>query len=660
MTEAPARAAWIVAPLTAGVPAAIIFLLWTTRDGGYATTTWMPSALFLGSLLVLLVWFGPGITASRRMLVALGCFSAFTVWSFCSVAWADVRGDAWEGANRTLLYLLVFAAFGLWRWRVRDAAVLLGALSVGIAGAGLVALAAAIAADDPTTSFIGRRLAEPTGYYNATAAILLGALWPAAYLAARSELPVAARALMFGVSPVLLCLAFLSQSRGSVVALAISLIVYLAVVSGRLRALFALIPIGLVTAVAVSQLLQVHESFGTPRFAGELKDALLLVLASGAVAGVVGLVIAFVDNRVQLSAAFVRGLSRAALAAGTLAATIVAAAAFIVGSPTERLDRAWNDFRRDAPRSSTDLNLTSGVGSNRYDFWRVALSEARSSPVVGIGADNFAAPYLRDRQSDEEPLYAHSLELDVLSQTGIVGVALIVAGLAFALGAVVLVRARLSTFGRGLAAAAIASFAYWLAHASVDWFWQFPGVTAPALACLALAGGLWEAPVPDPRGLGVAGRTTFTAVAAVAALSLVFPWLGAVELRRASAVWQQSPATAYGRLERARSLNPLTDRPDHVEGVIAGRLGDWERMRSSFLRSLARNPWSWYAHLEIALAEAQLGRRGAALRQLAQAKELNPREPMIGVVRRRLLSGERVAPAEIDALFRKRTRDRTS
>ena len=40
------------------------------------------------------------------------------------------------------------------------------------------------------------------------------------------------------------------------------------------------------------------------------------------------------------------------------------------------------------------------------------------------------------------------------------------------------------------AAAATAIFVYWLLHASVDWFWEFPGLTAPALACLGLAAAL--------------------------------------------------------------------------------------------------------------------------------------------------------------------------
>ena len=51
---------------------------------------------------------------SAPVKVALAALAAYTALSFLSILWADVPGDAWEGANRTLLYLLVFALFACW------------------------------------------------------------------------------------------------------------------------------------------------------------------------------------------------------------------------------------------------------------------------------------------------------------------------------------------------------------------------------------------------------------------------------------------------------------------------------------------------------------------------------------------------------------------
>ena len=71
----------------------------------------------------------------------------------------------------------------------------------------------------------------------------------------------------------------------------------------------------------------------------------------------------------------------------------------------------------------------SGLGSNRYDFYRVSLDEFTAHPVGGIGADNFQQQYLRHGRSSETPRYPHSVELRTLAQTGIVGALLAIVGL---------------------------------------------------------------------------------------------------------------------------------------------------------------------------------------------------------------------------------------
>ena len=54
--------------------------------------------------------------------LALACLAAYTALSFLSILWAAAPAEAWEGANRTLLYLLVFALFSLWPRRGASAA----------------------------------------------------------------------------------------------------------------------------------------------------------------------------------------------------------------------------------------------------------------------------------------------------------------------------------------------------------------------------------------------------------------------------------------------------------------------------------------------------------------------------------------------------------
>src|SRR5207253_3550789 len=116
-------------------------------------------------------------------------------------------------------------------------------------------------------------------------------------------------------------------------------------------------------------------------------------------------------------------------------------------------------------RASTHLV---SLGSNRYDFWRVALGRFEAHPVEGVGARGFYSAYLERRRSHESPLRAHSVYLDALSEEGIVGFALLVGALGL------LVAALVRRLDRAAVAAAFAAGVYFLTHAGVDWLWTFP------------------------------------------------------------------------------------------------------------------------------------------------------------------------------------------
>src|SRR6185436_10711390 len=138
------------------------------------------------------------------------------------------------------------------------------------------------------------------------------------------------------------------------------------------------------------------------------------------------------------------------------------------------------------PASDTSY-FSAGVGGNRYDFWRVAWNEFKAHPVAGVGVDNFQLDYLRDRRSIEEPLYPHSVELRLLSETGVVGAALFLAFVACVVAALRRLR-RFPPDRRALAGGAVAVVVYFVIHGSIDWFWEIPA--AGGLAILALGGAV--------------------------------------------------------------------------------------------------------------------------------------------------------------------------
>ena len=124
----------------------------------------------------------------------------------------------------------------------------------------------------------------------------------------------------------------------------------------------------------------------------------------------------------------------------------------------------------------------SGFDTNRLDFWRVAVMQFREHPLGGIGSENFAVAYARERQSGEETLYPHSFVLEVLAQTGVVGSILFLAFLVAALTAAVASRSRREGVDRAVCSVCLVVFAYWFAHASIDWFWELPRSPHPRSA----------------------------------------------------------------------------------------------------------------------------------------------------------------------------------
>jgi tetratricopeptide (TPR) repeat protein len=373
----------------------------------------------------------------------------------------------------------------------------------------------------------------------------------------------------------------------------------------------------------------------------------------------------------------------AAVALTTLVA-VLAGGWVAAGDPVARARHAWDTFKsgRGYAANGSGNRLTSGLGSQRYDFYRVALDEFLAHPLVGIGADNFQQQYLVHGRGDETPHYPHSVELRTLSQTGMAGALLALVGL----GAALTVGWRALRRGfdpleSAVVAAALAGYAYWVIHGSFDWFWEFAGLGAPAFAMLGLAcalaprrsipeaayGSGGSAPsassaaqhagaprLPEAalvssrrsrlRGLNIQRLGILAgAIAALgAAASLAAPWLSRLQVQSAAQIWPKAPAAAYSRLNDAARLNPLSDESYLVAGSIALRFGDLQRANHEFALALQRTPGDAYAALERGAIASAKGDRHGALPLLERAAFLNPRDPLAREALRLVRRGGRV------------------
>jgi O-Antigen ligase len=660
--------AWIAAvarspELIPGVAALAVFLFWATAQGGVMATDSYPGALFLlGVLSATLYAFRARL--SRLPLVAIALLGGFALWNFLSIAWADDQGAAWDGANRCLLYLTAFAIFALPPWGPRGAAALVGLYAVGIAVIGGTVLLKAADSANPLEYFIAGRFAEPTGYHNANAALFTSAIFPAVFLASRRETPWPARGLMLASAGVLFQLALLPQSRGWLIATPLALLAYLVLVPGLVRSLTMFFPLAIVLALTAPPVLDVFDTSDDPSVLGPaLDDARAAILLAAAALFVIGCLTGIADRRLEPSSQIAVSGNRAMLgAAGVIALAGMIVAISIIGNPVSWAGDRWSDFKegRFEYRTGGGSRLGEGLGSNRYDFWRVAADEFKNYPVIGVGSENFAQDYVRERDSDEEPTHPHNLSLRILAQTGVVGAALFVGFLVATLIGVGRTRLRSSDpLARGIGGLAAVVFVYWFAHSTGDWFWAFPALSAPVFAWLGLGmrvgadrglpatptwGNDWERPV----------AVAAVAVVVFAALSLALPWTAAVDTEKAAETWGANPNAAYDRLDRAADLNFLSANPYLVEGAIASRLDQPRRMRIAFGRALDRDPHNWYATLELAALDAIEGDTQSALERLQRVSELNPRERVTDQVRQGMLSGTPVSLETLDAIFLER------
>jgi O-Antigen ligase len=601
---------------------ATITIAWAWLNGGFTTTTWYLGGLLIAGFLVTQI-LGGAIGFSRApIMLAVGLLGAFAAFEGLSILWASSKGDAWDAANLTCVYVFVMLLFSGWRASVPERQLLVALYVTAIAGVGVLTLFKA--SHDVAGSFVTERLGAPTGYPNASAALFLIPFFPAVALGASRSLAVPVRALAVGAAAALACVAYVPESRGALYMFPLACLLLVCLATARITMIVTLAVALAPTAILIHPLSQPYEAVGERLRAAATHHAAVLTLLAAISAAAAHVLVAIVDRRLPSTPhAWIR---RAGLV--STAVVIIAAVAFAaVHHPLATERRLWSSFRSEDTTQTAGSTRFGSLGSHRYDFWRVSLDLAKDHPAGGVGAGNFGEHYLQSRRTGEQPQFPHSVEMSVVSQTGAIGTTLFLLFVAFAALAVVRNR-RHGGAAAALGAGGATAFAYWLLHGSVDWLWEFPALGAGAFMLLGIAAGpamLSRVPLKLPVAVAV--------ITAAIAVSFIAPWASAKQVTRASEIWRADPAAAYTALDQAADLNPLSDGPPVVEGTIAAERGDVERMRASFERAIARDPNNWFSRLQLAVALAQRHRWGAAEKAAEQAARLDPLEPAIPTIR---------------------------
>lgn len=493
-------------------------------SGGYLPANWMPGTLVVGllGLTIALARIYPRRPRQLSLLV-IGLFGLYALWVTLSLIWAESLTRAWlEGARTfSFLILLVLALVFLTDAKARTTFRYLLLLSVLV----LVGVATfrLWSTGNISLMFEEGRFAYPTSYPNSAAALYLISFWPLMWLASGGEERSFVRGAALGLATAVLGYAILTQSRGAIWSLGVTVLIMFVISPARMRLLLYLVVPALLLFYEYPALNQ-YWAKGPEAIGGGLGARTIFVAAL--VAGLVGLVLALLERWIHVS-------SRMKLTFGIVIALIVIGGASYgitvgtanVGGPWSWTTRSWNEFTGQS-NTQSESEMTNRVAyfssAGRVSIWKVAWTEFVQHPVIGVGADNFVFEYDRLRtKSYYKPQQAHSIELQVLSETGLVGGVLAFGAMILALGAIIWVRfsagwakarerwltkpnteppaveetgrhllPRPSRWGDNPAAygweiALVGAIMYWLIHASVDWLWQTAGVAIPVLLFLA-------------------------------------------------------------------------------------------------------------------------------------------------------------------------------
>lgn len=601
--------------------------------GYYGPTVWEPISLGCLALLLALLLARPA-TLRGASVVAVAGLLALWLWSLLSSVWAEAGDQAVTDANRWLLYAVVLALLLLLGRGPAARRLLIGSATAGVLAV-VVYVLARLLLDQGGDLFVGNRLNEPLNYVNGDTAYLLVGFWPLVAVAERWRSPVVGGLSVFAAVQ-LLAMAILTQSRGGALALAATTAALLIVVPGRLPRAWALVAISLGVAISLPALRDVinagQNGLTTPPDS-TLRAAAQASLAGGAVAGAGWAAAA--SGAAALSRRSTRvGSSLRLTSIGAVTLIAVAGAAVALFPPGQRIDEIRDQFRAFTELRSVDPTdrLASG-GGHRYDYWRIALNQFKDHPLGGVGAGNYDRTYYLERRTTEDINQAHSIELQTLGETGLIGTA----ALAAFVGAVLVGfwrRARSPDPEIAepiVAVAAGGAFLVWLVHTSADWLHLIPGLTGIALCAAAVL-------LPGVRPARLRRPAIAAVIAAVLIGAAAYP-----VARQALALHLQSRGRDHLLSNPADALRDAKDSlalehslpTYYLEAAAYARLGLYRPARQTLLAASRSQPHAFVTWGLLGDLATRHGDVAIARHYYRHASLLNPRDSILARLARR-------------------------
>jgi len=225
----------------------------------------------------------------------------------------------------------------------------------------------------------------------------------------------------------------------------------------------------------------------------------------------------------------------------------------------------------------------------------------------------------------------HSVPLEFLSETGLIGAGLGLGGLVlFGLAGTRRWGGSLGGPDRLYSAAMIAGASAWGLHLLIDWDWDIPAVAMPGLIFLGVLAA--RPGVPSPPGGGIAPRAVGLALATLAAAavmaSALLPALARDHVDDALALvnkgGKENLKDAAKEASLARRIDPFSVEPLFAESTIAEERNRPSQAIKALAEAAERQPdnpavWTRLARYQL-LADDSPG----AFRSIAALRELDP------------------------------------
>lgn len=610
--------------------------------------TWLQLGLAGLTLAGAATWLWEGglrLRAPAYAWAGLGLLFAFAAWSALSLLWTVAPDNTWLELNRAFAYglvLLLGIAAGASYPRALErlaAGYLIVAVLVALYAFGGKAIPGVHLGGvfdlDQTSLF--PRLRAPLEYWNALALFCAMAV----PIALRFAVAAGRRVWRLGSAGALFLLFTvlgLTYSRGGMLAAVVAVVasLWLGSTGRTLRSLWIALA-ALVASALPLTLALVQPALTLERVPLALRESAgLYVLYAflGGLALVVALafVVELAGNRVGWRPGWDRWARRGRRTGAALVAILVVAAV-ANGSVGSAIDSFTSEGGASVSDPSRVISANSG---HRWTWWNEAMGAFSARPLEGWGAGSFPVTHLLYRHNRLPVQQPHSVPVQFLAETGIVGFLLAFGGCVLLVGGALWGARRLPRGReRALAAAAAAAGLAWLVHGLVDWDWDMPGVTVPALVFLGVAAGRSGLPLRSPN------VPRWNATGRAVALGSLTAMLCLVALSAGLPAWAQSKAdgafdalgakptaadlqNAASELELAARLNPLSDEALIDGASIAQRRGRLVDQRNLLLRAVEREPYDSRAWS--ALAQLDLGRQDpqAFLAEARRALAVDP------------------------------------